>query len=144
VTTVQRPHEYGSREARDHWKEILDIAESGSVAVVRRNAPVAVVSRQVLDDALAVGSPFNVQVSFFEGQVSMWIDGLPTHGAGDTLDEAEDDFLNALEDYADDWIDDLHRAPNHQAHGGRVRRILLCAGDRDLLRRVVFDEAEPV
>lgn len=135
-------HEFKAREAREHWKDILDLAEAGAVAVVRRNSPVAVIDRQVLDDALAKVHPFNVQVSFGQGEVSTWIEGLPVHGIGASLDESEDDFLDALLDYAEAWVEELHVAPNHRGHAGVVRRVLLCAGDREQLRRTVFPEAD--
>ncbi|MHB8318890.1 MAG: prevent-host-death protein [Acidimicrobiales bacterium] len=133
-------HEFKAREAREHWKDILDLAESGAVAVVCRNSPVAVVDRQVLDDALARSHPFDVQVSIGKGRVSMWIDGLSVHGDGATLAEAEEDFLDALLDYAQAWVDELHVAPNHRDHGGLVRRVLLSGGNRELLRKAIFDE----
>ena len=95
----------------------------------------------MLEDALAVTCPFEVKVSVAKNQVSMWIDGFPVHGMGKSLDECEESFLIALEEYAEQWVDELHVAPNHRVHGGLVRRGLLCAGDREQLRRAVFDEA---
>lgn len=135
-------HQFGAREARDNLKLLLDRAEGGAVAVVRRNAPVVVASRDVFDAALAPQAPFNVNVSVTTTQVSMWIDGLPTHAVGSTLDEAEDEFLDALVEYAEDWLEELRFAPNHKQHAGLVQRILMYAEEREEFRRVVFDDAE--
>lgn len=131
-------HQFRAREARDHFKELMDTAESGGVAVLRRNAPMALVRRELLDQALAVQHPFDVKVSFDSGQTSMWIDGVPVHGVGDSYDAAEEDFLDALVDYAGAWVERLRFAPNHAAHAGLVARVLLFAGDIDELRSAVF------
>ncbi len=133
-------HQFKAREARDHFKELMDRAESGGVAVLRRNSTMVLVERDVLDAALAVQHPFDVNVSFSDGQTSMWIDGVPVHGVGDSYDEAEEDFLDALVDYAEAWVSELRLAPNHKANAGLVERVLMFAGERDELRRVVFGE----
>lgn len=133
-------HQFKAREARDHFKQLMDRAESGGVAVLRRNSAMVLVSRAVLDEALAARHPFDVNVSFADGQTSMWIDGLPVHGVADSYDEAEEDFLDALIDYAEAWVSELRFAPNHAANGGLVERVLMFAGDRDELRRVVFGD----
>lgn len=139
-TRLPVTHQFKAREARDHFKELLDRAEGGGVAVVRRGEPVAIVRRDVLDNALAVSHPFDVKVSVTDDQTGMWIEGLPVHGVGDSYDEAEDDFLDALVEYAEEWLIELRFAPNHRQHAGLVERVLLYAGDRDELRRAVFEE----
>lgn len=133
-------YQFKAREARDHFKELMDRAENGAVAVLRRNSAMVLVDRDVLDQALAARHPFDVKVSFTDGQTSMWIDGVPVHGVGDSYDEAEEDFLDALVDYAEAWVSELRFAPNHKANAGLVQRILMFAGDRDELRRVVFSD----
>lgn len=89
----------------------------------------------------AAQSPFDVKVSVTGHQTSMWIDGVPVHGVGDSYEEAEDDFLDALVSYAEEWVEELRYAPNHRANAPLVERVLMFAGDREELRRVVFDEA---
>lgn len=133
-------HQFKAREARDHFKELMDRAESGGVAVLRRNSTMVLVERAVLDSALAAKHPFDVKVSFSDGQTSMWIEGVPVHGVGESYDAAEEDFLDALVDYSEAWVSELRFAPNHKANAGLVERVLMFAGDRDELRGVVFGE----
>lgn len=133
-------HQFKAREARDHFKELMDRAENGGVAVLRRNSAMVLVDRDLFDSALAAKHPFDVKVNLADGQTSMWMDGIPVHGVGDSYDEAEEDFLNALVDYAEAWIQELRFAPNHRANGGLVERVLMYAGERDELRRVVFGD----
>lgn len=135
-------HHFGAKEARDNQKVLLDRAEAGVVTVVHRNRPVVMTSRDAFDAVLAVQAPFSVNVSVLPDQVSMWIDGLPTHAVAPTLDEAEDAFLDALVEYAVDWVEELRFAPNHKQHYSLVQRILIYAEDREEFRRVVFDENE--
>jgi hypothetical protein len=133
-------YQFKAREARDHFKELMDRAESGGVAVLRRNSTMVLVDRELFDSVLASRHPFDVKVSLADGQASMWMDGIPVHGVGDSYDQAEEDFLDALVDYAETWIEELRFAPNHRAHGGLVERVLMYAGERDELRRVVFGD----
>jgi hypothetical protein len=133
-------HQFGAREARDNWRHILDLAEDGVVSIVRRSTPVVIAPRNVVEDALAATHPFNVQVSVEPAQVGMWLDGVPVHGVGATYDEAEDDFLDALLDYAQAWVEELRYAPNHRANAGLVTQVLMFGGKRDELRDVVFGD----
>ena len=90
--------------------------------------------------ALAEQAPFDVVSSVTEDQVAFWLaDGL-VHGVGSNLAEATDDFLDALVDYAQSWFEDLRNAPNHAHNRLLVLRVVLHAGDREELERVVFDD----
>ncbi len=123
-------------------KGILDRAEAGGIAVIDRHLPVVVMSRSSLDRLLAVAAPFNVKVAVDSDGVAMWMDGLPLHGSGGTMAEAEDDFLDELVVYAHDWVANLHRAPNHAANEALVQRVQIYASDREELRAVVFAEGD--
>ena len=98
------------------------------------------IGRDALEAALAQVGPFPVQVSFFEDQVSMWVDGLPVDAGGASLEEAEDGLLDALLDYADTWVEALRFAPNHQKNAGYVLRVLLASDDREHLHQIVFGQ----
>lgn len=85
-------------------------------------------------------NPFGVTVSFTSGQVGMWMDGVPVHGDGDSYEAAEEDFLDALVEYAEAWRGRLQFAVNHRANADMVERVLKCAGDRGELRRMVLGD----
>jgi predicted RNase H-like HicB family nuclease len=66
------------------------------------------------------------------GGWSVFIPGLPVAADGSTLDEALDEMLDALREYADDWSARLRTAPNHAEQWHVVRLIAL--SDDDQLR----------
>ena len=136
--TFDLGHQFKSREARDHFSGLLDEAEKGGVAVVRRGLPFVVVRRDHCDDVLAGWAPFDVRSSVHGSQVSFWLDGVPVHAVGSGLGEAEEEFLDALIDCAELWLSELRHAPNHRSNAPLVQRIVMYAGDRDELLRVVF------
>jgi hypothetical protein len=55
-------HRYGSRSARDHFKDVLDTASFGAAAVISRKdvPPVAAVNATELAELLAEVSPISV------------------------------------------------------------------------------------
>jgi len=50
---------------------------------------------------------------------------VPVHGDAETFDEAIDDLINALREYAEDWNTRLHRARNHQQQRSLVELVEL-------------------
>lgn len=57
---------------------------------------------------------------------------LPVHGDAPSFDEALDDAIVALRDYAEDWNERLRLAPNHAQHRDVV--VLVELSDDDQLR----------
>lgn len=113
-------------DARAHLKDLLDAAERGRVATVRRDAA----SAAVLDVArlrhfLATVVPSRAQVVPEAGGWSVFIPGLPVAADGATFDEAVDEMVQALREYAEDWQDRLLDAPNHRDNWGLVQLISL-------------------
>jgi hypothetical protein len=131
-------HQYASTDARARFSDVMETAVRGDVAVVRREQPVVVVRRDVYDSVLKKAAPFDVQAGVHDGCVSFWLNGVPVHGSGGTLDEAEEEFLDALIDYAELWTRELRHAPNHKQNSELVRRVAMYAESRDELRGVVF------
>ena len=132
-------HQFKSREARDNFSSLLDEAANGGVAVVQRDEQAFVlVTRAAYDAALAHRAPFAVRSSVHDGQFSLWLDDVPVHAVGESLDQAEDEFLDALIDYADLWLSELRHAPNHRSNAQVVHRIAAYAADREALSAVVF------
>jgi predicted RNase H-like HicB family nuclease len=111
-------------EARAHLKDLLDAAGQGRVATVRRDTEhAAVVDAERLRYALARLCPSTAETVAEGGGWSVFIPGLPIAADGATFDEAIEEMILALREYADDWQDDLRHAPNHGENWGLVQLI---------------------
>ncbi|MFC8448388.1 prevent-host-death protein [Kitasatospora sp. NPDC057223] len=120
-------------EARSHLKDLLDAAEQGRVATVRRDAGrAAVVDVERLRHFLSTVCVSRAQVVAEGGGWSAFIPGLPVAADGATFDEAIGEMLDALREYAEDWQERLQGAPNHRDNWGLVQLISL--SDDDQLR----------
>lgn len=117
-------------EARTHFKELLDAAERGQPATVRREASTAmVVDARRLLRLLRDIYPSRAQVVAEGGGWSVFIPGLPVAADGATFDEALMEMVDALREYADDWQDHLFNVPNHADNWGLVHLIALSSDD---------------
>lgn len=113
-------------DARAHLKDLLDAAEQGRVATVRRDsARTAVVDVARLQHFLASLVPLRAQVVPEAEGWSVFVPGLPVAADGPTFDEAISDMIDALREYADDWQERLLNAPNHRGNWGLVQLISL-------------------
>lgn len=113
-------------EARTHLKDLLDAAEHGRVATVRRDAATAaVVDVARLRHFLASLIPSRAEVVAEGGGWSVFIPGLPIAADGATFDEAIMEMVDALREYAEDWQDHLLNASNHRDNWGLVQLISL-------------------
>jgi predicted RNase H-like HicB family nuclease len=120
-------------DARTHLKDLLDAAERGRVATVRRDArTTAFVDRERLRYFLAAVTPSRTQVVAEDGGWSVFIPGLPVAADGASFDEALDEMIIALREYAEDWQERLLDAPNHAGNWGLVQLVSL--SDDDQLR----------
>ncbi|RSN65871.1 prevent-host-death protein [Amycolatopsis sp. WAC 04182] len=120
-------------EARAHLKDLLDAAEKGRVATVRRDSvQAAVVDVERLRHFLASLLPASAQVVAEGDGWSVFIPGLPVAADGATFDEALTEMVDALREYAEDWQARLLEAPNHRDNWGLVQLISL--SDDDQLR----------
>ncbi|SDK73722.1 prevent-host-death protein [Nonomuraea jiangxiensis] len=113
-------------EARAHLKALLDAAERGRVATVRRESAVtAFVDVERLRHYLAMVTPSRAQVLPEAGGWSVFIPGLPVAADGATFDQAITEMIESLREYAEDWQDRLLDAPNHRENWGLVQLISL-------------------
>jgi hypothetical protein len=120
-------------DGRAHFKDLLDAAQRGRVATVRReSAKAAVVDVERLRRFLTSVCPSGAQVVPEAGGWSVFIPGLPVAADGSTFDEAVTEMVDALREYAEDWQDRLLDAPNHREHWGLVQ--LICLSDDEQLR----------
>lgn len=118
-------------DARAHLKDLLDAAEKGRVATVRReSARTAVVDLERLRQFLVALVPSRAQVVPEADGWSVFIPGLPVAADGATFDEAIAEMIEALREYADDWQERLLDAPNHREHWGLVQLISLSDDDQ--------------
>jgi hypothetical protein len=120
-------------DARTHLKNLLDAAARGRVATVRRDANTTLlVDVDRLRDFLASAVPSHAQVVPEADGWSVFIPGLPVAADGASFDEAVNEMVDALREYAEDWQERLLDAPNHRDNWGLVNLIIF--SDDDQLR----------
>ena len=111
-------------DARNNLKNLLDAAESGMVATVRRDsASMAVLDAGRLRCFLASVVPSRARVVQESDGWSVFIPGLRIAADGKAFDDAITEMIDALREYAFDWQDHLLSAPNHRENWGLVQLI---------------------
>lgn len=116
-------------EGRAHLKELLDAAASGIPAgLIRDRDRFAVVDAARLRDVLS-GVSQRAEVVAEAAGWSVFITGTPVAADGATLDEAIHETVDALRDYAADWIDHLSAVANHVGNWGLVHLVALSSDD---------------
>lgn len=119
--------------ARTRLKVLLDRASAGSAPTIRRSTTsdrIALVDAERLRSTLEhlIPNPGAVVVHE-EGEWAAFLPGLPISASGATLDEAVDDLVDALREYAEDWVSRLAVAPNHADRWGLVQLVALSSDD---------------
>jgi predicted RNase H-like HicB family nuclease len=111
-------------DARTHLKDILDAAEKGRVATIRRdNARTAVVDVVRLRHVLVTTTHARAHVVPEADGWSVFIPGLPVAADGGTFEEAITEMIGSLREYAQDWQERLLDTPNHRDNWGLVQLI---------------------
>lgn len=119
------------RSGRDHLKDVLDAAAEGRPAsVTRDHTRVAAVDADRLAYFLSRVRPANAEVVAENDGWSIFLPGLPIAADGSTLDEALDEAVLALRDYAEAWAERLRLAPNHADNWGLVQIIEFSSDER--------------
>jgi hypothetical protein len=119
-------HFPSATEARQKFRCVLDAAHEGVVTTITRdNERYVVVSADALGQDLRRLLPSQAVVVPEGGGWSAFIPWVPVHGDAATLDDAIDDLVEALRDYAEDWNDRLHAVPNHAQHRSLVELVEL-------------------
>jgi len=136
--SVKEVH-YGTvTEARAHFSALIDAAEAGVPATVRRDRRrAAVVDADRLRHFLVSVHPARAEVVAEAGGWSVLLPGFPIAAEGETFDEALYEMVRALREYAEDWADHLRHAPNHEQNWGLVQIIDLSSDEqlRDWLQQ---------
>ena len=112
--------------ARANLRSVFDAAREGVVTtVVREGECFVVLNAADLRGDLSRLCPANAVVAAEGGGWSVVLPGMPVAGDGETFDEAVDDLVEALREYANDWNARLYRAPNHRGHRTLVELVEL-------------------
>ncbi|HEY5273056.1 MAG TPA: type II toxin-antitoxin system prevent-host-death family antitoxin [Acidimicrobiales bacterium] len=113
-------------DARNHFKEVLDAATDGRSTIVRRDGrdDAAIVDLARLRYALEQLLPRADAVSEAGGW-SLFIPGLPIAADAEAFDDAVEEMVEALREYAEDWTTRLRHAPNHANNWGVVQFVYL-------------------
>lgn len=112
-------------DARAHFKDLLDAARRGRVATVRRETGRAAVVDADRLRASLVNSLATPQVLAEDGGWSVFLPGVPVAADASTFDDAIDEMILALREYADDWQERLLDAPNHRHNWALVQVVEL-------------------
>jgi hypothetical protein len=75
--------------------------------------------------------PSGAEIVHEPGGWSVFIPGLPVAADGVTMDDAMDEMVTALREYADDWKDHLWQATN-RAERARLVQLIDLSTDADL------------
>ena len=118
-------------EGRAHLKDLLDAAERGRPATVRRDMSTsAIVDAERLRDFLTTVCPTKAEVVAEAGGWSIFVPGLPVAVDARTFRDAVHEMVDALREYADDWQDRLADVVNHAGHWGLVQLIVLSTDEQ--------------
>lgn len=118
-------------EARKHFSDLLSAAESGRPTTVRRDRNrTALVDAERLRDSLSRLLPANAEVVPEAGGWSVFLSDLPIAADGSSFEDALDEMVVALREYAEDWSDHLLHAPNHAQNWGIVQLIDLSSDEQ--------------
>ena len=120
-----------AREARGRFKDILDAAHEGRpVTVSRSDVRVAAVDAERFVRFYSSVRPAGTQLVDEGGRWSIFIPGLPLAADGATVDEAIEEMIGALRDYAEAWTERLRFAPNHEDNWGLVQLVGLASDEQ--------------
>lgn len=119
--------------ARTHFKDVLDATERGRSVTVARDGQVSVVvpADRLRSFFFRAVSP-RVELAHEDGRVIALMSGRPFVSEGSTVDDALDDLVLSLREYAEDWEARLQQAPNHRDNWALVQLIKL-SSDAELL-----------
>jgi endonuclease V-like protein UPF0215 family len=116
-------------EGRAHLKELLDAAARGVPAGLRRERTgFAIVDAARLRRLLTTQSRRPEVVAEADGW-SIFLPDTPVAADGAALTEAVDGMVDALREYAVDWVDRLFAAPNHADNWWLVQLVAVSSDD---------------
>ena len=131
---------YGFTAALRAMSKVADEVERGeSVVITRRGSRFLLWKVEDAREALSRCYRFSPEVFFSESGVSIWLPELAVQGEGETLEKAQDDLIDAVIEYVEDWAEELRNYPDHADKAGWVHRLALTEGPGDL-RETLFEQ----
>lgn len=111
-------------DARRSLKDVLDAVEDGAVVTIERGGrAAAVVDRERLRALLLSAVPSTALVVTEGDAWVIVIPGSPLAAEAGSLDEAVDDLVANLREYASEWPEHFAAAPNHAGNWGLVQLV---------------------
>lgn len=118
-------------QARAHLKDILDTtAHGGTVTVARGDELTAVIPAEPFRQFLYRTTSPRVRLLPEGGRVVLLMEGRPFAAEGVDVQDALDDLLDSLVEYAEDWEGELQYAPNHEKAWALVQLVKLCTREQ--------------
>lgn len=119
-------------DTRRHLRDALNTAVARvPVGISRRDSRVALVDVGLFQDLLTSCSQVPCPEAFAEdGGWSVLLPGTPIAAEGLDLDDAVEEFIVALREYAEDWSDHLRDAPNHADNWPLVQLVCLSTDEK--------------
>ena len=112
--------------ARVHLKEVLDRADRGQIVTIARgHEKSAVLSADKLRELLTQTVRPQIQVAHEDDRIIVFMESRPFVSEGLTVDDALDDLIESLREYAEDWVEHLSGAPNHAGNWALVELVTL-------------------
>ncbi|MEO8888537.1 MAG: prevent-host-death protein [Jatrophihabitantaceae bacterium] len=116
--------------ARAHFKDLVDAAVAGVPSHLHRESQgIALVDAERLRHFVGRITTA-AEVVAEAGGWSVFIPGVPVAADGASYDEAIAEMVEALREYAEDWVDHLRLAPNHRDHWGLVQLVALSSDEQ--------------
>lgn len=117
---------FKTSEARSSMSEVLNRARRAHTPVIERGAELyAVTEKGSLLSFLKHTVQARPQVLLEDGAYVLLVPGLPFASEATTIDEAVDNLILDLREYAVDWKDVFSAAPNHAENWGLVTLVSL-------------------
>lgn len=119
-------------EARDKLKHVLDAAAAGKAVTIGRTArpTAAVIDAEQLRQYFESTIPARAGVVIENGMYVVIMEGRPFVSEGATLEDALQDMVLTLREYAEDWFVRLRTAPNHKDQWGLVNLVKLSSDEQ--------------
>lgn len=118
--------------ARSNFKAVLDVAAKGQAVTIGRatGSTAAVTDAEQLRGYFELTIPARAGVVIENGNYVVIMEGRPFASEGATLEDALQDLVLTLREYAEDWFARLRSAPNHKDQWGLVNFVKLSSDEQ--------------